>query len=131
MRGCLCSYDRVPVEPGSNVALDPKAAGPFLLRSLFLLPFTPVTRGVPELVVQICPTILSREALQKRLPFPDFRLIVLLLFKSFIKFSLHAKPVSILVFVTHPVLDYHVVALYPDYPPTNIALVHRLRLQTG
>ena len=35
--------------PGSRqqIQTDPKAPGPFLIRSLFVLPFPPVTRGVP------------------------------------------------------------------------------------
>ena len=82
MRGCLCSYERVPAGPGSSVAKDPKAPGPSLIRYLFLLPPPPVTWGVPELDVQTsCQgKHFISFAVQKREPIFDFRLIGLLFF---------------------------------------------------
>ena len=47
-------------------------------------------------------------------PFPDFRLIGLLLFQSFIKFVFFTEAVSILVLLTHPVLDCLVIAIQHD-----------------
>ena len=57
--------ERFPVGPCLNVATDPKVPGPSLIRSFFLLFFTPVVRGVPELEVQICLTLSSRKARYK------------------------------------------------------------------
>ena len=36
-----------------------------------------------------------------------------------------------LVLVTHPVLDYHIVAIQSEWPTTNITLVHWVSLQPG
>ena len=48
---------------------------------------------------------------QKREPFLDFWLIGLFLLQSLIELGFLAEAVSILVFLTHPVLDYHVEAI--------------------
>ena len=136
MRGCFCSYERVPVGPRLNVATDPRALGPFWIRSLFLLLSALVIPGVPKLGVLTCQTISSMEVLHKFLcaemrSFLDFRLIGLLLLQSLIQRSLLTEAVSILVLVTHPMLDYHAAAIQPEYPTTNRTLVHRVRLQLG
>ena len=60
-----------------------------------------------------------------------FCLIGLLLLQSFIELSFLTEAVSILVFITHPVLDYHMVAIQSYYPSTNITLMHRVGLQPG
>ena len=89
-----------------------KSTAPSWIEALSRLLSLQVTQDVLELDVQTCPTISSREALvQKREPFLDFCLLGLLLFQLFIELVLLAEAISILVFVTHPVLDYLVVAI--------------------
>ena len=92
-----------------------KGTGSFLEFLSRLLPLQ-VTQDVLGLGVHTYPTISSREAFRKCLcpetrTLLDFCLIGLLLFQSFIELGLLAEAFSILVFVTHPVLDYHVVAI--------------------
>ena len=133
MRGCLYSCERVLAGPGSSAATNPRGPGPPLTGSLSRLLSLQVTQDAPELDVQTYPTISLREALHKflcpetRIP-PLLRLIGLLLLQSFIELSFLAETVSILMFITHPVFDYHMVAIQSYYPSTNITLIHRVGL---
>ena len=137
MRGCLCSCERVPAGTGLSAATDPWAPGPFWIGFLSRLLSRQVTQDALELDVQTYPTISLTEALHKflcpetRIP-PLFLLLIgLLLLQSFIELSFLTEAVSILVFITHPVLDYHVVAIQFYYSSTNITLIHRVGLQPG
>ena len=122
--------------PGLSAATDPRAPGPFWIGFLSRLLSRQVTQDVLEFDVQTCPTISLKEALHKFLC-PETRILPLFLpdwlasVQSFMEHSFLAEAVSILVFITHPVLDYHVVAIQSYYPSTNITLIHRLGLQPG
>ena len=74
----------------------PKGAGSFLDRFFISTAFSTGNSDVLGLDVQTYPTISSREALHKN---------------SFIELGFFAEAVSILVFVTHSVLNYHVVVI--------------------
>ena len=136
MRGCLYSCKRVLAGPGSSAATNPRGPGPPWTGSLSRLLSLQVAQGALELDVLIYPTISLREALHKflcpetRIP-PLFPPIGLLLFQPFIELSFLAEAVSILVFVTHPMFDYHMVAIQSYYPSTNITLIYRVGLQPG
>ena len=136
MRGCLCSCERVLAGPDSSAATDPRGPGPPWIGSLSRLLSLKVTQDALELDVQIYPTISLREALHKflcletRIP-PLFLPDWLASAEPFIELSFLAEPISILVFITHLVFDYHMVAIQSYYPSTNITLIHRVGLQPG
>ena len=115
MRGCQYSCEGVPAGPGSSAATGPRAPGPSWIESLARLLYLQVTQDVLVMDIQTYPTISSRAALHKFLK-PETRILHLLLpdwlaSVPIIELGFLAEVVSILVFVTHPVLDYHVVAI--------------------
>ena len=84
--------ERVPVEPGLNVATPTRETGPSSIKSYPLLLSPLVVQDVLVQYVLTCPAFSSREVLCKALapkqkPILDFHLIGLLLFQSFVKFS--------------------------------------------
>ena len=136
MRDCLYSCERVLAGPGSSAATDPRGPGPPWTGSLSRLLSLQVTQGVLELDVQTYPTISLREAFHKFLC-PETRIPPLFppdwpaSAPIFHRTQFSSEAVSILVFITHPMFDYHMVAIQSYYPSTNITLIHRVGLQPG
>ena len=136
MRGCLYSCERVLAGPGSSAATNPRGPGPPWTGSLSRLLSLQVTQGALDWMSRLIQP--SRQGkrfisffVQKRESLFYFRLIGLFLLQSFIELSFLAEAVSILVFITHPMFDYHMVAIQSYYPSTNITLIHRVGLQPG
>ena len=136
MRGFLCSCERVLAGPDSSAATDPRGPGPPWIGSLSRLLSLQVTQDALELDVQTYPTISLREALHKflcsetRIPSlfpPDWPASA----PTYHKLRFLAEAVSILVFITQPMFDYHMVAIQSYYPSTNITLIYRVGLQPG
>ena len=136
MRGCLYSCERVLAGPGSSAATNLRGLDPPWTGSLSQLLSLQVTQDALELDVQTYPTISFKEALHKFLC-PETRIPPLLppdwpaSAPIFHRTQFLAETVSILMFITHPMFDYHMVAIQSDYPSTNITLIHRVGLQPG